>query len=76
MKVKLLKYLRRRVFSKYQVMKANDRLWHVFYSQNGYFGDAYETKEQAITAMKNLWHDEAKDYLWEHHNERKRNYPW
>lgn len=76
MKVKLLKYLRRRVFSKYQVKKGYGGWWHVYYSQNGYFSGNYETKEEAIIEMKKLWHDEAEDYLWQHHNEREQNYPW
>ena len=37
----------------------------------------YVTREEAIEAVKLLWHDVAQKYLWTHREQRKRNkYPW
>lgn len=76
MKVKLLKYLRRKVYSQYQV-KRSGKLWRIYESPTCSLCKGYETKEQAIDEMKKLWHNVARNYLWEHHTERKQNkYPW
>lgn len=78
MKAKLLKYLRRKVYSEYQVMKWGDGLWRVCESPKVSISlRSFETKEQAIEEMKLQWHKFAEKYLWEHRTERKQNkYPW
>ena len=80
MKVTLLKEIRLKVLSKYEIVNwshvsgCKEKPWRIscgFDTCLAYH--EYATKGEAIEAMKKLWHEEAARYLWEHRNERKHN---
>ena len=84
MKVKLLKELRLKTLSKYDIRNwshiagCKDKPWRIGRSIHTVLAyHEYATKEEAIKALRLLWHKEAEEYLWEHKLERKRNkYLW
>ena len=84
MKVKLLKKLRLEVLRKYDVRNwsyipsCKDKPWRIGSGVNRTLAyHEYSTREEAVKALKLLWHEEASKYLWEHKLERKRNkYSW
>ena len=84
MKVKLLKELRLKTLSKYDIRNwshvagCKEKPWRIGCGVNLTLTEhKYATKEEAEKAFKLLWHEEAKKYLWRHKHERKHNkYPW
>ena len=84
MKVKLLKKIRLNTLKKYDVRNwsyipsCEDKPWRIGSGVDTTLAfHAYANKEEAIEALKLLWHDEAKKYLWNHRDERKRKkYYW
>ena len=83
MKTILLKRLRKESWHKYEVKKTDavncqDKPWHIYTGHNTSLAyREYKTREEAIAAAKQLWHNVAEKYLWEHRNQRKQNkYPW
>ena len=84
MKVKLLKEIRLKVLSKYEIVNwsrisgCREKPWCIAYDVRTCLAyHEYRTKEEASKALKRLWHKEAEKYLWEHKLERKRNkYLW
>ena len=84
MKVKLLKEIRLKVLSKYEVVNwsripgCKEKPYRIACGAHTCLTHyEYATKDEAIKALKLFWHAEAENYLWEHKLERKRNkYPW
>lgn len=84
MKVQLLKEIRLKVLSKYDIVNwshvsgCKEKPWRIACGADTCLAyHKYATKEEAIEALRLLWHKEAKEYLWEHKQERKRNkYLW
>jgi hypothetical protein len=84
MKIKLLKEIRLKVLSKYKIVNwshvsgCKEKPWHIACGVHTCLAyHEYATKDEAIKALKLLWHEEAENYLWEHKLERKRNkYLW
>lgn len=83
MKVQLLKEIRLKVLSKYEIVNLpnvpdKEKPWHIACGVRSCLPyHEYATKAEAIKALKLLWHEEAENYLWEHRLERKQNkYLW
>ncbi len=81
MKTKLLKILRKRSWDKYEIrnwFSGSDKPWHICDGPKTALAyHEYATKQEAIEAVKQLWHEEAIKYLWAHRNERRKNkYPY
>ena len=84
MKVKLLKEIRLRTLSKYEIRNwsyiagCKEKPWRIGCGVKTCLAyHEYKTKDEAVNALKMLWHEEAEKYLWEHKLKRKRNkYPW
>ena len=84
MKTKLLKELRLRTLSKYEIRNwsyiasCKEKPWRIGSGVKTCLAfHEYKTKEEAMDTLKMLWHEEAEKYLWEHKLERKHNkYPW
>lgn len=84
MKIKLLKRLRIRSWNKYEICNWGDiagcpeRPWRICTGPHSALAyHEYKTREDAVKAAKQLWHEDAKKYLWEHRIERNHNkYPW
>jgi hypothetical protein len=80
----LLKQLRNESWNKYEIRDwsiiggCKDYPWHICDGPRTALAyHQYATKEEAINAIKLLWHDLAQKYLWENRTKRKRNkYPW
>lgn len=71
MKTTLLKYLRKKTWSEYEVRKDYGQ-WYIYISHNKCLAyTQFKTKEKAIAYAKSLWHEEAQKYLWEHRGSRK-----
>ena len=84
MKVKLLKEIRAKSWSKYEVRNwgnsnpsYKEKPWVIGCGVKQALGSQYASREEAIEVMKLLWHEDAIKYLWENRTKRKRNkYPW
>ncbi len=84
LKTKLLRILRKKTWDKYEIRNwssisgCREKPWRICTGPNSSLAyHEYKTKEEAVNAVKLLWHEEAEKYLWEHRTERKRNkYPW
>ena len=84
MKTRLLKQLRKESWNKYEIRNwrdasgYKDKPWVIGCGEKTVLAyHQYATREEAIEAVKLLWHDVAQKYLWTHIEQRKRNkYPW
>ncbi len=84
MKIQLLKEIRLKVLSNYGIVNWShvagykEKPWCIACGAKTCLTyHKYKTKDEAVNALKMLWHDEAEKYLWEHRLERKRNkYLW
>ena len=84
MKVKLLKKIRLKVLNKYKITNwshaagCKEKPWRIACGFDTCLAfHEYATKDEAIEAIKQLWHNEAARYLWKHRHERKHNkYFW
>lgn len=84
MKTRLLKQLRKESWNKYEIRNwrdasgYKDKPWVIGCGEKTALAyHQYATREEAIEAVKLLWHDAAQKYLWTHREQRKRNkYPW
>jgi len=83
MNIYWLKRIRKESWNKYEVRKsdagnADDRPWSIYTSPTTSLAyEHYTTKEAAIRACQLHWHEEAKKFLWNNRDKRKKNkYPW
>ena len=84
MKTKLLRRLRKISWDRYEIRNWSDcgnyqeKPWHICDSYKTALAyHEYKTKEEAVEAVKLLWHEVAEKYLWNNRDKRKKNkYPW